>query len=304
MPLPDFIIIGAAKSGTTSLQEYLAQHPETFFPTSKEPNYFALANRKLPLPGPVSPKVLQALIYSRSYTDFNDYQSIFKNAKEGEKKGEASVRYLYFAGASKLIKETIPDVKLVVVLRDPVSRLYSHYCMNRQYQLETLDVLDAIAAEPERIAKGWGWDWHYTGLGMYEKQLRRYYDLFPKEQIKVLLYDDFVDKPVETTQEICEFIGVSSEFIPDMSKRGKVAYRGRHKALDRWLHWPSKSRRALHKVIPPEIMQPALQRIREWNSAPIPKLDVGMRQEIAKHFEKDIEKLSDLLDREIPWDYQ
>ena len=303
MPLPDFIIIGAAKSGTTSLQEYLSQHPETYFPSRKEPNYFALANMKLPRPGTVSPEVMQALLYGQSITDFDHYKSIFDSADNDQKVGEASVRYLYFPEASQRIKESIPDVKLAVMLRDPVSRLYSHYCMNKQYQLEPLSLLDAIKAEPERIAKDWGWDWHYTGLGMYAKQLKRYYELFPEEQIKVLLYDDFVETPVETTQEICEFVGVSSDFTPEMSKRGKMAYRGNNQTLDRWLHWPSKSRHAFQRVFPGRVTRPVLHHLREWNSAPVPKLNQETREIIGSHFIDDLKELSDLLDRELPWHY-
>ena len=303
MSLPNFLIIGAAKSGTTSLQEYLSQHDEIFFPTSKEPNYFALADRSLPLPGPAPPKVLQALLYSKSYTNFNDYQALFHDARENQQLGEASVRYFYFPEASEKIKETIPDVKLILILREPVSRLYSHYCMNMQYQLETLDLLDAIEAEPDRIAKKWGWDWHYTGLGMYAKQLRRYYDLFPKEQIKVFLYDDFVADPVKTTQEICRFINVSDNFTPDMSKRGKVAYRGNNKILDRWLHWPSKSRRALQKLLPYKVYLSMVQTLHEANSSPVPKLDRELKEELKKHFTEDVNELGNLLNREIPWGY-
>jgi len=303
MKLPDFYIIGAAKSGTTSLQEYLSQHKEVFFPTRKEPNYFALANMALPRPGPVRPEVLYNLLYSRSITDFEDYVKIFENAGAEQAIGEASVRYLYFEKASHRIKEKTPDAKFIVMLREPVGRLYSHYCMNVQYQLEPLDLMNAIEAESDRKSKDWGWDWHYTGIGLYTKQLKRYFDLFSKEQIRVFLYDDFVANPVKVTQDICQFIRVDNTFVPDMGMRGKVAYRGKNKALDRWLHWPSRSRKVMRQVLPGRVNGRLLLKLRTMNSMPVPKLDGNTRVEIARYFNEDIKELGDLLGRNIPWKY-
>lgn len=303
MALPDFMIIGAAKSGTTSMHMYLGQHPEVFFPEFKEPNYFALTGETLPKKGPAPPKVIQALIYSRSITDFDRYESIFDGAGEGRKLGEASVRYLYFPKAAGRIREKVPDVRCVAILRDPVARLYSHYCMNVQYLIEPLSLRDALDQEEARIADGWGWDWHYAAVGSYADQVERYFETLGRDQVKVMLYDDFVADPQAAFAEVCRFVGIDDGFRPDMSKRGKVASRPRSKVLGRWLHWPGQGRQAMRRLAPWYFTDERLARLEDWNRSPVEKLDAATRRELGPRFRRDIEKLGRVLGRDIPWSY-
>lgn len=301
MPLPNFFIIGAAKCGTTSLAQYLEQHPEVFICPTKEPNYFALTGRKLPHTGPASPAVLRQLIYADTVTDFDQYQALFHGVKNEKAVGEASVRYIYYPESAGRIRQAVPNARLVAVLREPVSRLYSHYCMNVQYQLEPLGLLDAVAAEPERRAANWGWDWHYVNMGLYARQLRHYFQTFDREQIKVFLYDDFVARPREVYADICRHIGVDPGFVPDMSQRGKVPYWPKHRGLDRWLHWPHQIRPGVGRFIPRWLPRSVVSRLEEWNSAPIPKLDKETQRQLAPNFHQDARELEELLGRKIPW---
>jgi hypothetical protein len=299
--LPNFLLIGAAKAGTTSLARYLGQHPEVFVSPWKEPNYFAFAGEALPTRGPASAEVLQALLYFHSVTDFAQYQALFRGAVSAKAVGEASVRYFYYPKAPRRIHATIPDVRLVVILRDPVSRLYSHHCMNLQYQLEPLGLREALAAEPARIRAGWGWDWHYVAVSRYAAQLRRYFELFDRQQIQVILYDDWAAHPLPTFQSICRHIGVSDGFTPDTSEREKVARRPRLLALDRWLHWPSTTRRVIERALPRPLWRPIAAQLSRWNSRPVPPLDDALRAELAPLFRDDIAELESLLARPIPW---
>ncbi len=282
---------------------YLGQHPEVFFPEYKEPNYFALAGESLPKKGPAPPKVIQSLIYSRSITDFARYESIFEGAGPGKKLGEASVRYLYFPAAPGRIHEKVPGVRCIAILRDPVARLYSHYCMNVQYLIEPLSLRDALDQEEARIADGWGWDWHYASVGRYADQVERFVETLGRDQVKVMLYDDFVADPQAAFAEACRFIGIDDGFQPDMSKRGKVASRPRSKALGRWLHWPGQGRKAMRRLAPWFFTDERLERLEEWNRSPVDKLDAATRREIGPRFRQDIEKLGRVLDRDIPWSY-
>jgi hypothetical protein len=241
------------------------------------------------------------LWYSHCITDYSKYLSLFASAKMQKAIGEASVRYLYFPKAPGRIKEQIPDVRLVAILREPVSRLYSHYCMNVQYQLEPLSLPDAIAAEKSRRDMKWGWDWHYVNVGLYGEQLKRYFDLFDREQIKIFLYEDFTKNPVAVFQEICRHIGVDDQFVPDMSYRGKSAYRPKNLMLDRWLHWPREIRPGLERFVPCKLPKSWLSRLEQWNSVPVPKLEAGLRKELSKLFRDDIKQLESLIDRKVPW---
>jgi Sulfotransferase family len=299
--LPNFFLIGAAKCGTTSLASYLEQHPDVFICPTKEPNYFALTGRTLPHPGPASPAVLQQLIYADTFTDFDQYQALFAGVRGEKAVGEASVRYIYYPETAARIHQRIPNARLVAVLREPVARLYSHYCMNVQYQLEPLPLLEAVAAEDERRAANWGWDWHYVNLGLYSRQLRRYFETFAREQIKVFLYDDFVAKPQEVYADICRHLGVDPGFVPDMSQRGKVPYWPKHLGLDRWLHWPHQIRPGIGRFIPRRLPRAVVSRLEQWNSVPIPKLDKSVHRQLAGRFHQEARELEELLGRKIPW---
>lgn len=301
MKLPNFIIIGAPKCGTTSLASYLGKHPEVYFSPWKEVNYFALAGRQLPEKGPASAEVLQAMLYSYCITDFEVYRSLFNGVTDQKAVGEASVRYLYYQEAAPRIRETLPDVRMVAILREPVSRLYSHYCMMKQFQLEPLELMEAIAAEPARIADHWGWDWHYAAVGRYAEQLKRYYNLFDRNQLKVILYDDFVAKPRDVYREICEHIGIDGSIVPDMSGRGKVAYRPKNLTVDRWLQWPNPTRERIRMLLPREVYRKGIYLIRKLNRARVPKLDAASREELARLFVDDNRQLEELLGRKIPW---
>jgi hypothetical protein len=301
-PQPNFLIIGAAKSATTSLADYLNQHPDIFLPPyNKEPNYFAFAGEALPPPGPASPDVLTALWYSLCITNYPEYLKLFEPARNEGAIGEASVRYLYFPEAPRRIKEKLPDVRLIAILREPVSRLYSHYCMNVQYQLEPLGLADAIVAESTRREAKWGWDWHYVNVGLYAQQLKRYFEFFPRDQIKIFLYDEFLEKPAAVFQEMCRYLGVDDQFVPDMSNRSKVAYRPKNLALDQWLHWPRSGRTGIGRVVPRRLPKGMLAWLERWNSAPVPKLDPGLRRDLSRLFYEDVRELEELLGRKIPW---
>jgi hypothetical protein len=300
--LPNFLIIGAAKSATTSLAEYLTQHPDVFIPPgNKEPSYFALQGQELPPAGPVPSRVHYELWYSHCVTKFEDYTALFESAGSERAIGEASVRYLYFPDAVRHIKESIPNVRLIAILREPVARLYSHYCMNLQYQFEPLELLDAVAAESERKADKWGWDWHYVGLGLYGEQLKRYYNAFSPEQIRVFFYDDFVKSPLQVIREICRHIGVDEKFSPDMSERGMVSYRPKSGIVERLLRWPRASRPGVERFLPIGIPRTMETYVERWNRGPIPKLDSTIKRELRKYFVNDIRELEELLGVKVPW---
>ncbi len=301
MTLPDFIVIGAAKSGTSSLISYLGQHPDVFVPRWKEPNHFALSGQEVSPRGPAPAPILRQMLYNWSLADLQTYTALFDAAGTAKAIGEGSVRYLYFETAAPRIRQTLPEVRLVAILRDPVARLYSHYMMNRQAQLEPFDLRAAMAAEEDRIAQGWGWDWHYMRAGFYGAQLKRYFDLFPRSQIAVFLYDDFLADPQAVFSGICRHIGVDPDFVPDMSKRSMVSSLPRHLWLDRQLNWPSRLRSRLLKPPYRDFVRPVMNRLNRWNSWPVPPMDAGLRQELARLFRTDIALLSDLLGREIPW---
>ncbi|EPZ44556.1 hypothetical protein N007_10785 [Alicyclobacillus acidoterrestris ATCC 49025] len=176
--LPNFLVIGAAKAGTTALYRYLSQHPEVFMPSIKEPNYFALANREVRFQGPGDDRTNRS-----SITRFADYQALFDEADGYQAVGEASPMYLYTADAANRIHDLIPNVKLIVILRDPVERAHSAYLHLRRDEREPLaNFADAIAAEEERIAKHWAPMWHLRGVVSTSNSCNRTSMCFPEHR--------------------------------------------------------------------------------------------------------------------------
>lgn len=180
MTLPNMLIIGAPKSGTTSLYQYISGHPQVYMSPIKEPFFFASDNGRLDYPG------TQVLLpFGASITTPNAYEALFAGATSQHCIiGEASATYLYNSNTPARIKRLIPSVKMIAILRHPVERAFSQFMDNRRDGREPmLDFARALAVEDERIRRGWRLTVHYRAMGFYFQQLTRYYSLFPKEQI-------------------------------------------------------------------------------------------------------------------------
>lgn len=297
--LPNFLLVGAAKAGTTSLWGLLAQHPEIYLPETKEPNYFAFPEQRPSCVGPAPAHVIHELLFKFSITTWPEYVALFAGATSEKAVGEASVRYLYVPEAAAGIRARLPDVRLIAVLREPVSRLYSHYWMNRQFQLEDLELEEALAAEPERIRAGWGYDWHYAGVSSYAGQIERLLETFGRERVAIFLYDELSAEPREVYRRVCRFLGVADDFRPDLRERAKAAYRPRFLTLDRLLHHPNPVRSAGLRLLRPERFEALRKRVRRWNSAPVPPLDAARREHLKKPFRADVERLEQLLGKDL-----
>jgi len=210
--MPDFLVIGAGKSGTTSIDKYLNQHPQIFVPKLKEPNFFGYEHTKLEdLHGNED----DIKHFQRSVTTLEAYQNLFAEAKPGQILGETSNTYLYHKEAPERIKHYNPNMKLIAILRQPANRLYSRFLhLARENRLPSEDFSDCLN-------KNSIW-WQRNDLikeGFYYKNLSRYFELFPKENIRIYLYDEFQEKSGEIMKEIYEFLGVDKNFVPDQTIR-------------------------------------------------------------------------------------
>lgn len=213
---PNFIILGAAKAGTTALYHYLKQHPQIYVTPLKETNYFALAGEKLDFRGPGDADYVNSL----SITDEAAYRAQFDGVTDEIAVGEASPLYLYHPHAAARIREAVPDARLVAILRNPIDRAYSAFLhLVRDGREPERDFARVLQLEPERIAANWEHIWHLAAMGRYEEQLRRYYDLFPREQIKVYLYRDLRTDQTGVLRDLFAFLGADPDFRPDCTQR-------------------------------------------------------------------------------------
>ncbi len=205
-PLPDFLIIGAQKAGTTALYTYLRRHPAITGPSWKEVSFF-----------------------DRHYArGARWYRGNFPLRPRGRLVGEASPSYLFHPLAPKRVAALLPDVRLIAILRNPVERAYSHYQHEVALGREVLAFEDALDAEPERLrgelermvadpayfSRAW-WDHTYVGRGLYAEQLDRWLAVFPRDQLLVLTTDDLAERSAETYVRVLAFLGVPPHALDD-----------------------------------------------------------------------------------------
>jgi hypothetical protein len=219
--LPDFLLIGAPKAGTTALHSALAAHPQLFLSAVKEPKFF-LTDGPPPARGggPGDVQTYREHIWRRA-----DYEALFDEAPPGALCGESTPFYLYDRQAQQRIRRLIPAVRLIVILRDPVERAHSNWTHLWSAGLEPNgDFLRACEAEDGRVAAGWAHFWHYTRLGRYGEQLDHLLTQFPRGQVHILRYRDLVNAPATSLDGICAFLGVRQGILTEVPRENVTAH--------------------------------------------------------------------------------
>lgn len=213
----DFFIIGAAKAGTTSLYNYLQEHPDIYFSPVKEPNYFATdininqfseiyrKNTFLDLERYFKQKPLQflQLTYVRKASQ---YEQLFHQMKSEKIAGEASTSYMVSAEAAQNIYHHNPEAKIIAVLRNPAERAFSHYLMALRYGHVKGPFRKVLEKDMKQHEKGIGISEMFIEFGQYATQLRRYFSWFPERQIKVILFDELEGHTNMVVQDVLKFL--------------------------------------------------------------------------------------------------
>ncbi|GAA2705368.1 sulfotransferase family protein [Actinoplanes palleronii] len=214
MSLPDFLIAGVPKAGTTALHAALTGHPDLYLSAVKEPKFFLSDGPPPGHGGPGDVQTYQEHVWRRA-----DYEALFAPAPSGALLGEATPFYLHDLDAHDRIKKLAPDARIILLLRDPVDRAHSNWTHLWNAGLEPeADFLAACRAEPARIAAGWAQFWHYLGLGLYGRQLQHLYERFPREQVLLLRYRELKDAPAATLDRVCSFLGVRTGLLTAIPK--------------------------------------------------------------------------------------
>jgi len=285
--LPNFVIIGAIKGGTTSLYRYLGEHPDVYMCPRKEPLYFAWDPER---PRPAGQQEM--------CTDLGTYESLFEGAAGAPAVGEASPQYLYSVVAAGRIRETIPDARLIAILRHPVERALSAYLHLVRDGAETLTFEGALAAEDERRREGWDPIWHYRAVGLYADQVERYCETFDRDQVRFYLHDDFERDPRALVQDVFGFLDVDPSFEPATSVRFNASGVPRRRLLFRLATTENPMRRAARAAVP----QRHRERLRVLainRSLERPQLAPETRRRLAQSFTDDVRRLQRLLGRDL-----
>ncbi|HEY0561070.1 MAG TPA: sulfotransferase [Frankiaceae bacterium] len=292
---PQFVIAGAPKAGTTALHAALATHPGLYLSPVKEPKYYLTDGRPPPRSGQRGPGDAHSArewVWRRA-----DYLALFDAAPEDAVRGESTPFYLYDRAAHARLAADVPDVKVIVVVRDPVDRAWSNWVHLRADGLEPeADFAAAVRQEPRRIDRGWAPFWHYRSLGRYGEQLRDLYRHVPRDQVFLLRYRQLVDTPGETLDRVSRFLGVAAgvaHAVPPENVKPYVADTPRHRALARL----ARAGAAVGAYFPPQLWRQAagpLIAALHAGKVPRPPLPVDVRREVLDPLLPDIALLEEL----------
>ena len=288
MTLPTFIIVGAAKAGTTALYWYLSEHPDVFMSPVKETFYFAYGVDEQGRLLYGDPDVHRFPIKTRE-----EYEALFEGAAGAKAIGEASPIYLECPQTAERIRGMIPEARIVASIRQPVDRAYSDYLMYLRRRGRRLDPAadlrpDAAWARP---------DSRWMAVSRYHEQLVRYYDRFPRERIHVALFDDLKRDATRMVQGVFGFVGVDSTFLPDFNTPHAGGGIPRSRFLERVF-----TSRKLRSWVEPVVSVGAANWVRRLRSRTMrkpPALPADLRRQLTEPFREDIAKTAALIGRPL-----
>ncbi len=291
--MPNFLIIGAAKSGTTSLYEYIKQHPSVFLTELKEPRFFALEDQVLDYKGPARN------INHRSVTRLSDYHALFNTVADETAVGEASTIYLYDQKTSSNIKRHIPNCKLICILRNPVDRAFSSYSHLVRDGYETLSFEEGLAQEKVRIEENWPHLWHYAKGGFYYEQVKRYVDDFEAGQVKIYLYEDLLHRPQWLINDVFQFLRIDTSFQPDTSRKSNISGSPKRKFVSQMLATDNWAKTISRLLLPKSTRAKIYKFVKQQNLGKADSITVETREMLTQLFRKDIIALSALIQRDL-----
>ncbi|GGF62819.1 sulfotransferase family protein [Alteromonas lipolytica] len=298
----DFLIIGAQKSGTTSLFKYLNQHPDIAMPADKEAPYFTNDS-----------------LYNAGWQAYLD--NYFGGASPNQLWGTASPQYMSDLTAASRITRDLPDTRLVAILRNPIDRAYSHYLMQKRRGLDqrSFDAAVDTLLQQDRVSHAREHQpvfntemnyedesGHYLVLGEYGRILHTYRHFFARNQILVLFMDELTERPHETVTRVLEFIGADSHNVPD--NVGKVYHQGGGKQIipNAWRNQLKTS--GLFRVFWDRIPERTKSSIRYWYDQKNVRKEQDKsgpseqaKQRLAEFYRGDIQQLQTLTNQAVPW---
>ncbi len=301
--LPNFFIVGAARSGTTSLDQYLRQHPEVYVTPRKETHFFATDFFPPYFTGPGDERLNELLIRNEE-----QYAQLFTDVAGAKAIGEASAFYLGFPGTAELIAQAVPDAKIIIILREPVARTYSAYMMLLRDGRETLGLEEGLSREAERKQKGFEPIWWYKELSLYYKQVKHYLDVFGTQQVKVLLYEELFAHSGEVLSDVFSFLRVKEDVDINTSVRYNISgvpkSRGFYTLLDNIIYNPSVLEKRIKSLVPLQLRVAWASRIIGMS---VDRVSMNPQEQarLKAYFADDVGNLEDLLHRDLLcWQYR
>ena len=294
MTLPNFLLIGPPKCGTSALYAALARHPQIYMSPVKEPYFFAFDGQPPIFAGPGGD-----YFHQHAVTDGEAYTRLFAAAHDQRARGEASTIYLTNYRPERTatnIRQYLPEARLVAVLRQPAERAYSGFTFCRALGIEPqADFRQALAAEDQRVAANWRPGFRYWRNGLYAQNLTPYFDRFPSSQIRIYLYEDLREQPQALLADLYGFLGVDPLLKPVQMQRRNVT----HWERSRWMSKLLGARWSVKAWLPETMRHAVGAWLRGWNRVKPPPLDPVLRSELTEGYRDEIVRLQDLIRRDL-----
>ena len=304
MKKPNFFIVGHPKTGTSALYNFLKQHPDVFLPEIKEPRFFCKDFHKEEEEFYKKSKLKKTTKYT--IKNKKDYLELFKDTKEEKAVGEVSPGYLESREAAKEISKFNPNAKIIMILREPSEYLFSSFNQKQKSEEGASTFKEALNLEKVRKKR----DYRkvrappvsqllYSERIRYEAQVKRYLDNFPKENILVLIHEEFKNNNLETCRKIFRFLGVDDSFKPEtrtVNKGKSIKFKKLKSFLDR--PFMINFRRSLKEFLPKKAIRLLLNL---YNKTMFKKgkdkLDPKLKKKLKKKFKPEVEKINKLLNK-------
>jgi len=284
---PNLFVVGASKAGTTALHAYLDQIPEIYMSKTKEPNYFSV-------------KTISDKSFLRPIRDKERYLSLFKKAKGQKFLGEASPTYLSDSEAPKLIHKVVPNAYIIISLRDPVERFFSHYLMlfsigrlKKSFSEACIDSLKIRKFDPNKTIL------RLSG-SLYSDYVKRYLEIFGPKQVKIIIFEEFIKNTKKTMEEILDFLEINRT-VGDLGDKKYNPYSSPRVPFTQSLMTSDSVRKIVNYNLVPFKTRKFIREKILFKSASKPKMQENDRRTLVNYYQEDVKKLEEILGRKLPW---
>jgi hypothetical protein len=307
---PNFLVAGAAKCGTTSLYHYLRQHPDVYMSPIKEPNHFSTdiqpedfsaeykiyeksknLNIEKYVNGDMSEEQWGAYVTKREH-----YLKLFKLVKNQKRIGEISNSYMYSTQAAANIFREFADMKIVMILRQPAERAYSHYMANLRDGRTTLPFREEVLHDDAKAKHGWSISHLYYELGLYSEQIKRFTDIFPAQQIKIFLFDDLKKDNKSLVKELFEFLDLRTDTPIQFDEKFNEARVPKNPGLIKFITQIGLKRK-IFRALPSSWQKKTKDAFFKEGKAP--KMSAEDRAWMSSRYHQDIQQLEKLIQRDL-----
>lgn len=290
--LPNFLIVGASKSGTSSIYHYLKQHPNIFLSDKqKEGRYFSQMEGNFQ--GPGDTRINDSII-----RNLDDYQLLFDNYNGEKAVGDVSPEYLYY------YKKCIPqikrdlenEVKIVIILRSPIERAFSGYMHFKRDNREKFSFEEGMKMEKERLSENWIWAWQYKNSGLYYSQVKAYFQNF--QNLKVVVFEDLKNDTHKILKDLCSFFEIDQDFDFDIKYKYNVSGDPKNKILFK-LETSRGLINFVKKVVPPQMVKYVRNNLTGEKQMKKIEMKEETRKKLQVFFKEDILRLQDLIQQDL-----